>query len=478
MPDQDPNQGGTLDDMMEDLSAQPQEPEEEGPGLYERGKDVKDQMKKGKEKYDKLTGKTPAGEEAAGEAGTAGKAGAGAVKTGTGAAKGAKATKAGAAAGKAAKTGATAAKAGATAAKAGAAAGEVGAAAAAGAPTGGVGALVVLGADLLARVASWAKKHQKTLIYIFAFLVFCSLLIFMIAGASIAYTIRGGYGKSVPDRSGPDSPNVQALLGLADKPTDVMGYSQVVFKVQEDRDYVQSGETDDRLLEALNYLASKHKMVRISHIISDYKDMNVQEAGTDTDPQIIQNISAHKDGLAGDLDQIDFVYKVLDAKTQTVVFNNDLNEELLRFDCKITPTACAVTPNTTYKDALGISSPAEAIPIKILYQDPKPLIEHAGNEPDPSLNFDPIEQLIYQKVYQPEARRKVNQAISELLQFPYDKNDTDRYRITQLITYSQERDVDPFQEDGTLDELYGMPRPKNFGLFSMLEAWQNIHIGY
>jgi len=477
MPIPDPNQGGAIDEMMEDLSAQPEEPEEEGRGLYERGKDVKEQIEKGKEKYNKLTGKKPPAEGGAGEAGTAGKAGtaakgAGTAKTGAGAAK------AGAAAGKAAKAGATAAKAGATAAKAGAAAGEVGAAAAAGSATAGVGALVVLAADLAIRAAAWANKHKETLLYIFAFLVFCSLLIFMIAGASIAYTIRGGYGKSVPGEAGPDSPNVTALLGLADKPTEVMGYSQVVFKTQEDRDYVASGEIDDRLLEALNYLASKHKMLRISHIISDYNQMNTDEAGTDTDPQIIQNISAHKDGLAADLDQIDFVYKVLDAKTQTVVFYNDINEELLRFDCKITPTACAVTPNTTYKDALGTSWPAEAIPIKILYQDTKPLIQHAGNEPDPSLNPDPIEQLIYQKVYQPEARRKVNQAIGELLQFPYDKNDTDRYRITQLITYSQERDVDPFQEDGTLDKLYGMPRPKNFGLFSMLEAWQNIHLGY
>ncbi len=80
--------------------------------------------------------------------------------------------------------------------------------------------------------------------------------------------------------------------------------------------------------------------------------------------------------------------------------------------------------------------------------------------------------------YAPTAQKNVHTAIGELLQFPYKTNDSDYYKINQLITYSNERDVIPFQEEGILDNLYGLPRPANIGLFSMPEAKDHLHIGY
>lgn len=278
----------------------------------------------------------------------------------------------------------------------------------------------------------------------------------------------------------------EANSGPPDSPYNnpVIGYNQIVFKDQKDKQFIQDGKIDDRLARALAYISKKHGMIRISHIISDYEYMNAYEAGQETNSQVIKNITAHKDGLAADLDMIDFVYKVFETNTECaaasnglagdIVYYNDLDEELLRLKCRGDIFDTAQT-NTLWRNL-----PAQALPIKILYQDTKPNIEHAGNETDPCPDSltNPEDRLVCDQVYRPEARRKVHQALGELLQFPYDTENLTFYRITQLITYSEERDVLPFAEDGTLDQLYGVPREANFGLFAMLEAWQNIHLGY
>ena len=80
------------------------------------------------------------------------------------------------------------------------------------------------------------------------------------------------------------------------------------------------------------------------------------------------------------------------------------------------------------------------------------------------------------KCYKPTAQKNIHTVIGELLQFPYDKNEPDYLAPIQLITYSYERDVAPFKSQ--TDELYGILKPANFGLFAMPEAWGNIHIGY
>lgn len=78
--------------------------------------------------------------------------------------------------------------------------------------------------------------------------------------------------------------------------------------------------------------------------------------------------------------------------------------------------------------------------------------------------------------YKSTAQANVHKVIGELLQMPYDLGNPDYYSVTQLITYSEERDVLPFA--AKLDQLYGTDRPSNLGLFAMPEASGNIHIGY
>jgi len=361
-------------------------------------------------------------------------------------------------------------------------------------------------AQAVARLAAQAAAYVVAFFGWWVLIIIAIIVILVLIFSLYLYSTaaNGYFGKAQPVAAGTAATNsdVKKAVDYSAKPTDVKGYNQLMFLVASDKDYLaNSGKIDARLVKALNYLISKHKMIRISHIISDYDLMNTNETGSDTNPQIIANITAHKDGLAADTDEIDFVYKTVefDAKCQSggvgaiagalgvgtviggvgtgdsdIVYYNDLNQELLRLYCQASITDIAKDTNTIFK-----GQPAQAIPVKILWQDCKPNIKHAGNQPDPCTTItDPVEQLVFQKVYQPEARRKVHQAITELLQWPYDSGNKDYYRITQLITYSYSRDVAPWEKDGTLDQLYGLPRPANYGLFYMLEAWQNIHIGY
>jgi hypothetical protein len=329
-------------------------------------------------------------------------------------------------------------------------------------------------------IAKLAAQAGAAIIGFFGWWVLAIVAIIVIVVIVISIILystaaSGYFGKAQPVAAGTISTNsdIKQAIDYSAKPTGVTGYNQLMFLVASDKDYMaNSGKIDARLVKALNYLISKHKMVRISHIISDYDLMNTNETGSDTNPQIIANITAHKDGLAADVDEIDFVYEV--DLQGTVTYYNDLNQVLLTL-----PDTTAGIWNVSKVNTIFNGQPAQALPIPILDQDCKPNIKHAGNLPDPCTTItDPTQMLVFQKVYQPEARRKVHQAITELLQWPHDSGNTDYYRITQLITYSYARDVQPFEQNGTLDKLYGLPRPANYGLFYMLESWQNIHIAY
>ena len=92
--------------------------------------------------------------------------------------------------------------------------------------------------------------------------------------------------------------------------------------------------------------------------------------------------------------------------------------------------------------------------------------------------------------YRPKAREKVHQVTKELLEMPsadiprLGLPDLIGMRVTQLIVWSYERDVLPFEtgaEKPTLDEVYG-PRPlTNTGLFATTGhnyLLDHIHIGF
>jgi len=80
------------------------------------------------------------------------------------------------------------------------------------------------------------------------------------------------------------------------------------------------------------------------------------------------------------------------------------------------------------------------------------------------------------KCYKPTAQKNVHKVIEELLAYPVETGDPFVNKVTQIITLSQERDVDPFEDQ--LQNLYGILRPKSFGLFAMPEAYDHLHIAY
>ena len=133
----------------------------------------------------------------------------------------------------------------------------------------------------------------------------------------------------------------------------------------------------------------------------------------------------------------------------------------------------AVIPNTKYKD----NPYAQAVPIKVKWQDPKPSITPPVEGTDDCMYYEPMGgPLICMTVLRPEAQRKVHQVIQELLDFPTVMKDQYYYKVNQLITFNKDRDVTPFAK--ILDDLYGASRQPNIGLFALPQMWPKIHIGY
>lgn len=82
------------------------------------------------------------------------------------------------------------------------------------------------------------------------------------------------------------------------------------------------------------------------------------------------------------------------------------------------------------------------------------------------------------KCYKDDARTNIHIAIEQLLRAPVNYNLENNLPI-QLITYNQERDVDPFAiKGGLLDKAYGNAHSTVYGLFSMPETYAVLHIGF
>jgi len=142
------------------------------------------------------------------------------------------------------------------------------------------------------------------------------LIVLLIFGGLMCISFSGYFGKTYRQRAGANDPNVIALIEATQKgakTSSIFGGSnkgshKLDFLYQRDYDYVKSGEIDKRLAAALNYVVQKHEHIRISHIVSTYEDIKVDpESGAFHDDQIKRNISAHKDGLAADIDEVDYV---------------------------------------------------------------------------------------------------------------------------------------------------------------------------
>lgn len=211
--------------------------------------------------------------------------------------------------------------------------------AAAGAATGGIGAVALMAADY---VNEHKKEIGKGCFWVVAFITVMSMLIF---GGACAFSLSGGRGKTYKQKTTADSQVIKDLVKAASTNTvtktipvgewDKMPQNEkkewkivatnydpahlalsytiektvppvLNFGDEKDLQYIKDGKIDKRLATSLLYLTQKHSYIHISHIVSAYDQMSVNpESGAFHDTQITKNVSAHKDGLALDIDQID-----------------------------------------------------------------------------------------------------------------------------------------------------------------------------
>lgn len=208
--------------------------------------------------------------------------------------------------------------------------------------------------------------------------------------------INGSGGKTSAVPSAANDAGVKKVLELEQEKAQVGGqtigkYTKVAFS-ERDKTFLNNSLTkgydgdakisvDRRLVEAIEYLASKHSRIYVSHIVNVYEKMPIDTENSG-DPQIIANISAHKSGQAGDIREIDFVFLGMDPMSKCgkdprdprrdLVWLNDRSQELLRQKCK----GNIFQPKTGGPIIRGIST--KPFPIKIAWQDDPPSVNKSA----------------------------------------------------------------------------------------------------
>ena len=131
-----------------------------------------------------------------------------------------------------------------------------------------------------------------------------ALIILIILGVLAAHWIKTGpTGRTAPVAAGVNDPNVKKIVSLID-----VNDPKLEIANDRDKEFIKSGKIDKRLAAALAYLAERHEHIRVSHIVSGYEDINTNtESGRFHDIKYPNNISAHKQGQAADIDEIDYV---------------------------------------------------------------------------------------------------------------------------------------------------------------------------
>lgn len=147
------------------------------------------------------------------------------------------------------------------------------------------------------------------------------LIVAIIFGGLGCISLRGYFAKTLVQEAGKDDPHVKSLLAATEQKSNIFGSDyKLEFSNKRDLEFLKSGKIDKRLAAALDYLVQKHEHIQISHIVSAYEDMKANpESGSFHDLQIAKNISAHQNGGAADIDEIDFVKEKCDCGSQIPV---------------------------------------------------------------------------------------------------------------------------------------------------------------
>ena len=178
----------------------------------------------------------------------------------------------------------------------------------------GTAALDALG---VATSETWVPIVIGIVVLIFGIIIIVVLILI------ILWLLQGGGGQSAKmDAGGPNGAN-KALYAEMKTMVD---RGQIVAPdkspepnnsdVPSEKEFLlgkaspKAGNIDARLLRSLIYLAKKHQRIYVSHIIYPYVYMPINSIETKNtkDEKFIKSISAHKDGKAADISEIDCVY--------------------------------------------------------------------------------------------------------------------------------------------------------------------------
>lgn len=246
-----------------------------------------------------------------------------------------------------------------------------------------------------------------------------SLIIMALFSGSALEAIEGGGGKSATIETGANSNEIKELLKAIKNPAkegsllggagsgsgitskegstgsvtyqgkngfSIKGYTNLKF-TERDLEFINNilakgkdprrGATfDKRLIQALVYLANKHNYIYVSNVVSVYEDMPIDRENT-SNPNVIKNISAHVNGQAVDIREIDFVYKAMNPLScgafmepttpqRDLLWFNDRHQLLLTQRCMTSITS------PTRGGPIINGLPTSPIPIQIAWQDDQP----------------------------------------------------------------------------------------------------------
>ena len=190
------------------------------------------------------------------------------------------------------------------------------------AAAGGVEAAAATAAEGEVAAGAVATSEIWFPILMIAIAVILLIIIVIIAIGIIGQYTQGGAGQSLKNPYNPNNADHQKVLADLEKMSKqgdpVLGTKKLEIPNKE-MDFLKNGvknsdgteiRPDIRMMQALDYLAKKHDHIKVSHIIYPYISMPIPtiESKSTANKTIIANISAHKDGKAVDISEIDYIY--------------------------------------------------------------------------------------------------------------------------------------------------------------------------
>lgn len=151
-----------------------------------------------------------------------------------------------------------------------------------------------------------------------AVLIVILIIVIVNFGGTAYNATLGAFGKSTPVPSGKNYESAKKVVASSGKNMKTSGGGTSKYKniglTNTDKKAIEDGKIDKRLLDLLNYLSKLHARLAVSHIVDGYTKQTIMESGAERSSQISANVSAHTEGLAMDISEIDYVYRVNEPK--------------------------------------------------------------------------------------------------------------------------------------------------------------------